>query len=113
MKRYIPRLLAAYAVSMTLIAAWLACRAFVYGRLLGAAQAPSPGDYPHILANWNAPRNLTGPLDHPAMFFGALEPANLAGAIFVIFLAFLVFAPRKRTSPTTNPSPEDRPACPS
>ena len=100
MKRYVPRLLAAYAVSLTLFAAWHGCRASVYWRLL------SGGDYVQILANYNAPRHLTAPIDGPAMLFASLEPANLAAAGFVIFPAFLAFAPKKRMSPT-NQSHED------
>jgi hypothetical protein len=113
LKRYVPRLLAAYAVAMTLIAAWLGCRAYVYGRLLGAYSTNSPADHAQIIANWNAPLHLKASLDTPAMLFASLEPANLAAAVFVIFLAFLALAPKKRSPQTSNHSPEDRPACPS
>ena len=113
MKRFAPRLLAAYAVSMSMLTAWLGCRAYVYGRLLGAYSTNSPADHAQIIANWNAPLHLRAPLDPPAMLFASLEPANLAAAIFVIFLAFMALAPKEQKPPTNNHSPEDRPACPS
>ena len=103
MKRYGSRLLAAYAMAMTLFAAWLGCRCYVYWRLLGGVYTKIGADHAQIMATWNAPGHLTTTIDQPAMLFASLEPTNLAAAVFVIFLAFLAFAPKKRTPPTSVP----------
>jgi hypothetical protein len=100
LKRYLTAFLLAYSLSITLLAAWLAARAFVYWQvtILGSGVGASP-THEQVLANIGAPRLLRGPANETAMVVAALDPVNIAAATFLILITCLGFASRRGQMP--------------
>ena len=109
MRQIVMSLLAAYAASVTILAAWFGCRAYVFQRICAEYIWARPGGLPlksfeENLTFSGVAQHMTGSLDSLALGMASIHSVQFVVVTIVAFLGcFAVAVLRRRSNRSSTP----------